>query len=66
MVVEENNQFKDYKFEKGNLNFAVIGHVEWINFLQVDQLPKAGVISHSEKSLEYPAGGGCNYCENTF
>ena len=46
------------KFKKGNLNFAVVGHVEWINFLKVDQLPKPGVISHSEKSLEYPAGGG--------
>ena len=58
MVVEKNNKVEDYKFKKGNLNFAVIGHVEWINFLKVDQLPKPGVISHSEKSLEYPAGGG--------
>ena len=58
MVVEKNNKFEDYKFKKGNLNFAVVGHVEWINFLKVDQLPKHGVISHSEKSLEYPAGGG--------
>ena len=46
------------KFKKGNLNFAVVGHVEWMNFLKVDQLPKHGVISHSEKSLESPAGGG--------
>jgi len=58
MVVEKNNKFEDYKSKKGNLNFAVVGHVEWINFLSVDQLPKPGVISHSEKSLEYPAGGG--------
>ncbi|MBO6960809.1 MAG: ribokinase [Prochlorococcus marinus CUG1438] len=58
MVVENNNTFEEYKFKKGNLNFAVVGHVEWINFLQVDQLPKPGVISHSENSLEYPAGGG--------
>ena len=58
MVFEKNNKFEDYKFKKGNLNFAVVGHVEWINFLKVDQLPKPGVISHSEKSLEYPAGGG--------
>ena len=58
MVVEKNNKVEDYKFKKGNLNFAVVGHVEWINFLKVDQLPKPGVISHSEKSLEYPAGGG--------
>ena len=58
MVVEKNNKVEDYKFKKGNLNFAVVGHVEWLNFLKVDQLPKPGVISHSEKSLEYPAGGG--------
>ena len=58
MVVEKNNKFEDDKFKKGNLNFAVVGHVEWINFLKVDQLPKPGVISHSKKSLEYPAGGG--------
>ena len=58
MVVEMNNKVEDYKFKKGNLNFAVVGHVEWINFLKVDQLPKPGVISHSEKSFDYPAGGG--------
>ena len=58
MIVEKDKSIKDYKFKKGNLNFAVVGHVEWINFLKVDQLPKPGVISHSEKSIEYPAGGG--------
>ncbi len=58
MVVEDNTKFEDDNFKKGNLNFAVIGHVEWVNFLKVDQLPKPGAISHSKKSLEYPAGGG--------
>ena len=58
MFVEENNSFQDYKFIKGNLKFAVIGHIEWINFIEVDQLPKPGLISHARKSLEYPAGGG--------
>ena len=58
MVVEENNLFQKNKFKKGNLKFAVIGHIEWINFIKVDQLPKPGLISHSNKSLEYPAGGG--------
>ena len=58
MVVQKYNKFEDYKHKKGNLNFAVIGHVEWINFLKVDQLPIPGVISHSKKSHEYPAGGG--------
>ena len=58
MIVEEKNSFQDYKFIKGNLKFAVIGHIEWMNFIKVDQLPKAGLISHSKKSLECPAGGG--------
>ena len=66
MVVEEKNKFEEDKFKKGNLNFAVVGHIEWINFLKVDQLPKPGVISHSEKSIEHPAGGGINYRENTL
>ncbi len=58
MVVEENISFKDSQFPKSNLNLAVIGHIEWINFLMVDKLPKPGVISHSKKSIEFPAGGG--------
>ncbi len=40
------------------LKLAVIGHVEWVTFLAVDKLPKAGVISHSKRYLEEPAGGG--------
>tara|TARA_Y100001968_G_scaffold218310_1_gene200981 strand:- start:4890 stop:5735 length:846 start_codon:yes stop_codon:yes gene_type:complete len=40
------------------LKLAVIGHIEWMSFLSVDKLPKAGVISHSKKCLEAPAGGG--------
>ena len=58
MILKKKSSITDYKFKKGNLNFAVVGHVEWINFLRVDQFPKPGVISHSKKSLEYPAGGG--------
>ena len=64
MIIEEESSIKDYKLKKGNLNFAVVGHVEWINFLKVDQLPKPGVISHSEKSMEYPAGGGSVIAKN--
>ena len=58
MTVIKKNKFEEYKFKKGNLNFAVVGHIEWINFLRVDKLPKPGIISHSKKSIEYPAGGG--------
>ena len=58
MIVENDYSLRDGEFKKSNLNFAVVGHVEWINFLKVDQMPKHGVISHSTKSNEYPAGGG--------
>ena len=56
--MEEINSMQDYEFIKGNLKFAVIGHIEWIDFIEVEQLPKAGLISHSKKHIEYPAGGG--------
>ena len=58
MKNKQKNFEKSEKFQKGNLNFAVIGHVEWINFLKVDSLPKAGLISHAKSSFEMPAGGG--------
>ena len=58
MAVEKKNKFEENKFKKGNLKFAVVGHIEWINFLRVDKLPEQGIISHSKKSIEYPAGGG--------
>ena len=47
-----------FRFEKGVLRFAVIGHNEWINFLDVDKLPKPGIISHAKRNMEMPAGGG--------
>jgi len=40
------------------LKLAVIGHLEWVTFLSVQKLPKAGEISHGEIYLEQPAGGG--------
>ena len=58
MRKELKNFEKSGKYQKGNLRFAVIGHVEWMNFLEVDSLPKAGIICHSKRSLEMPAGGG--------
>tara|TARA_Y100000766_G_C18858911_1_gene582208 strand:+ start:190 stop:1032 length:843 start_codon:yes stop_codon:yes gene_type:complete len=39
------------------LKLAVIGHVEWITFLKVDQLPLAGQISHAKDCFEEAAGG---------
>ena len=37
---------------------AVVGHVEWIEFVQVEHLPVAGEIVHAEKSWEQAGGGG--------
>ena len=56
MTVANNKKIDDSKFKKGDLNFAVVGHIEWVNFLKVDLLPKPGVISHAESSIEYPEG----------
>ena len=58
MFANKNNILNKFELKKKRIKFAVIGHIEWINFLKVDQLPKAGIISHSKKSFEIPAGGG--------
>ena len=39
-------------------NLAVVGHVEWVNFLAVDSLPLAGQISRAHLTLEEPGGSG--------
>ena len=44
-------------FKLHKLKLAVIGHIEWVTFLKVDKLPKAGVIGHAYKTIEEPAGG---------
>ena len=40
------------------LRLAVVGHVEWVEFLAVDQLPRPGAIGHALRTLQEPAGGG--------
>ena len=37
---------------------AVIGHVEWVDFIRVDRLPSAGEIVHARSAWSAPAGGG--------
>ncbi len=37
---------------------AVVGHVEWIEFLSVDRVPAAGDIAHGTDAWEEAAGGG--------
>jgi len=38
------------------LDLAVVGHVEWMSFLALEQLPAAGTISHATAFREEPAG----------
>ena len=52
-VINSNNELP-----KENLKFAVIGHTEWITFLEVEQMPSPGLITHAKQNLELPAGGG--------
>jgi ribokinase len=37
---------------------AVVGHVEWTEFVLVDRVPAAGEIAHGDALLAEPAGGG--------
>lgn len=41
-----------------HLKLAVVGHQEWVTFLQVDALPQPGRISRALRDLEEPAGAG--------
>jgi ribokinase len=40
------------------MRVAVIGHVEWVEFLRVDRVPRAGEIIHGSIGPVVPAGGG--------
>lgn len=42
----------------GSLRLAVVGHVEWAEFLRVPRLPTGGDIVHVTDRWEAPAGGG--------
>jgi ribokinase len=37
---------------------AVVGHVEWVQFAQIDRVPRAGEVVHAHHPFEEPAGGG--------
>src|ERR1700757_3688175 len=37
---------------------AVVGHVEWVDFVRVERLPRPGEIIRALDSWEEPAGGG--------
>ncbi len=40
------------------MNVAVVGHVEWVEFARVEEMPRPGDVVHSLESWEEPAGGG--------
>ena len=40
------------------MRVAVVGHVEWVEFVEVDQVPAPGQIAHGLDSWAEPAGGG--------
>lgn len=40
------------------MNLAVVGHVEWVEFVRVEHVPKPGEIVHSIETWEEAAGGG--------
>lgn len=40
------------------LRAAVVGHVEWVTFLDIDRIPAAGEIAHAGEGFDEPAGGG--------
>jgi ribokinase len=40
------------------VRLAVVGHVEWVEFVRVERLPAQGEIVHAEEFFEEAAGGG--------
>lgn len=40
------------------MRVAVVGHVEWCEFVRVERLPRPGEIAHATEWWEEPAGGG--------
>ncbi len=40
------------------MRFAVVGHVEWIEFVRVSRVPAQGEIVHADEAWAEPGGGG--------
>ena len=40
------------------MRVAVVGHVEWVEFVRVENVPRAGEIVHALETWQEPAGGG--------
>lgn len=47
------------RWENGpQMKVAAVGHVEWVEFVQVSEVPATGEIVHAAKGWEQAAGGG--------
>jgi ribokinase len=46
------------KCEDPTMRVAVVGHVEWVEFAEVDAVPRPGEIVHARETWSEPAGGG--------
>ncbi len=44
--------------EGRGLRVGVVGHVEWVEFIDVDRLPASGQVAHATASFSRAAGGG--------
>ena len=44
--------------ETPRVRAAVVGHVEWVEFVRVDRVPVPGEIVHAHETWTEPAGGG--------
>src|SRR5271157_1434127 len=44
--------------EARETSVAVVGHVEWVEFVTVDRLPRGGDVAHSTGLFARAAGGG--------
>src|SRR3954449_6822106 len=42
----------------GDMQAAVVGHVEWVEFVRVERVPQPGEIVHALETWEEAAGGG--------
>ena len=40
------------------MRVAVVGHVEWVDFAQVERVPEPGEIVHALEAWQLPGGGG--------
>jgi ribokinase len=50
--------FSAVKRQSEGMRAAVLGHVEWVDFVRVERLPLAGEIIRALEAWDEPAGGG--------